>query len=587
MTVTSSVTLATGVGDGSTDEFSFSPIVVYDAADIHVILRDSNGNDTDLTQGNNADNYTVTLNSTQFLPSTGYITYPNSGTKLQTGEFLYIRRVVDITQDTDLENQGGYFPEVQEQALDKLTMIALQQQEQIDRSLKTAVSSSLSTVTFPEPDPTKLLGWDTDGHLANVESGITIDDTSLVVTSDIEPPDERGRWWFDESGGAVLDIGVGFGDPYGYQSLFTVVANASIRPNLPFRPEQILINGDNAGYLLAVQHSDEGTTPLTAYFIKNQLGQGSNDGQLLSQFIFEGPREDAAQDQFAKLTVSVTDSDATNRSGDVAIYTTDDGTPTVQAVFGKGLQVGSASGSPGGEGYVNAKGYLVDGVALTATAIEEVSGTTQTIDANDHNKTIYYTNAAGCTITLPDIATVFDGFSVKLVNLCGGVSSTVVGGTQCVINTQGSDVFDPDITTFNLWALTGYHIVTVVVMNGMWHTLEKKWEITGNQYTTGSGYTVTVSLPGTSTVMATDVHVSFLCTSDDGGYTANTHRIQASPGARSTSGADTLGFSINSSTGGQTKFVHTSAGYRDIRLDTRVHFNLASTKWLAEYFVGY
>ncbi|MEW8228494.1 MAG: SGNH/GDSL hydrolase family protein, partial [Candidatus Thiodiazotropha endolucinida] len=45
---------------------------------------------------------------------------------LAVGEILNISRVVDTLQETDLQNQGGYFPEVVEDALDKLTMMIQQ-----------------------------------------------------------------------------------------------------------------------------------------------------------------------------------------------------------------------------------------------------------------------------------------------------------------------------------------------------------------------------------------------------------------------------------------------------------------------------
>jgi hypothetical protein len=67
----------------------------------------------------------------------GSITYPaDAAIPLPTGESLIIKRVEPLTQETDLQNQGGYFPQVQEDVYDKLTMIDLQQQELLDRSFR-------------------------------------------------------------------------------------------------------------------------------------------------------------------------------------------------------------------------------------------------------------------------------------------------------------------------------------------------------------------------------------------------------------------------------------------------------------------
>ncbi|MBT3042190.1 MAG: hypothetical protein KME67_04950 [Candidatus Thiodiazotropha sp. (ex Codakia orbicularis)] len=69
--------------------------------------------------------YTVTLNSDQDNNPGGEINISLSGA-LAVGETLNISRVVDTLQETDLQNQGGYFPEVVEDALDKLTMMVQQ-----------------------------------------------------------------------------------------------------------------------------------------------------------------------------------------------------------------------------------------------------------------------------------------------------------------------------------------------------------------------------------------------------------------------------------------------------------------------------
>lgn len=60
---------------------------------------------------------------------------------------LIVTRLVDILQLTDLRNQGKFFAEVHEDALDLLTMIAQQQQSEVQRSLRVAES---------DPEPSRL-----------------------------------------------------------------------------------------------------------------------------------------------------------------------------------------------------------------------------------------------------------------------------------------------------------------------------------------------------------------------------------------------------------------------------------------------
>lgn len=137
MTISTTTKKVTGSGNGSATSFSFSPFTVFETGDLLVVKVSSAGVETTLTEGTGTTNYSVTLTTPTSLPSTGSITYPATlGTKLATGESIVIKRVVDLLQDVDLFNQGGFFPDVLEGALDNATMVDLQQQEDIDRSLK-------------------------------------------------------------------------------------------------------------------------------------------------------------------------------------------------------------------------------------------------------------------------------------------------------------------------------------------------------------------------------------------------------------------------------------------------------------------
>ena len=136
MTVETPTTKVTVNGNGAATSFSFSPIVIFEDTDIEVYLLNTAGVETLLTKDTH---YTVVVSS---FPGTGSITYPVSGFPLASGESLTIRRLLPIEQTIDVENQGGYFPDVQETALDKLTMICLAQQEELDRTLKLQISST-------------------------------------------------------------------------------------------------------------------------------------------------------------------------------------------------------------------------------------------------------------------------------------------------------------------------------------------------------------------------------------------------------------------------------------------------------------
>nr|MBA2707479.1 hypothetical protein [Gemmatimonadaceae bacterium] len=72
---------------------------------------------------------------------------------------LSIRRVRTLTQSTDIRNQGTFYPEVHEDTFDKLVMIDQQQQDEIDRSVKMAETSTETDVVFPEPAASAVVRW--------------------------------------------------------------------------------------------------------------------------------------------------------------------------------------------------------------------------------------------------------------------------------------------------------------------------------------------------------------------------------------------------------------------------------------------
>ena len=124
-------------GNGAATSFSFSPIVMTKVADIIVITKViATGVETTRVQGVGPTNWSTTLAATAY-PTTGSITYPaDLVTPLPATEEITIKRVLKLEQLTDLENQGGYFPDVLENQLDDFVMIDLQQQEELGRTLQ-------------------------------------------------------------------------------------------------------------------------------------------------------------------------------------------------------------------------------------------------------------------------------------------------------------------------------------------------------------------------------------------------------------------------------------------------------------------
>ena len=88
---------------------------------------------------------------------------------LGSSERLTILRSVPETQEADYVQNDAFPAESHERALDKLTMIAQQQSEQLGRTLRLGVSVNASP-DFPSPSPNKFIGWDAAGaRLVNAD----------------------------------------------------------------------------------------------------------------------------------------------------------------------------------------------------------------------------------------------------------------------------------------------------------------------------------------------------------------------------------------------------------------------------------
>lgn len=114
-----------------------------------------------------ATGVTTTLTITTDYTVTGVGVSGGGNVVLTVGSFpsglssaykLIITSNVDTTQTTDYVENDPFPAETHEAALDKLTKIAKQLQEQIDRSLLQAVDQT-SAITFPSPSADKVIGW--------------------------------------------------------------------------------------------------------------------------------------------------------------------------------------------------------------------------------------------------------------------------------------------------------------------------------------------------------------------------------------------------------------------------------------------
>lgn len=148
MTVSSTTSRNEYNGNGVTDTFAYTfrildqaHIAVYVEGVLKAITTDYTVSDVGLSGGGD-----VVLTTP---PITG------------TANVIFLRSV-PLTQETDYVENDPFPAEAHEDALDKLTMIVQQQQEEIDRSITLSPSApSGASLVIPAPESDTVLSWNT------------------------------------------------------------------------------------------------------------------------------------------------------------------------------------------------------------------------------------------------------------------------------------------------------------------------------------------------------------------------------------------------------------------------------------------
>ncbi len=142
MTIDSSVRRAGPfAGNGSTDAFPFG-FKIFRRDDIRVTLADADDVETILQLDSD---YVVSVNPDQAQAPGGLVTYPVTGAPMPVGYRLTLSGALSYEQPTSITNQGGFYPKVLEDALDRATIQIQQLAEQLSRSLQVPISGGLTT----------------------------------------------------------------------------------------------------------------------------------------------------------------------------------------------------------------------------------------------------------------------------------------------------------------------------------------------------------------------------------------------------------------------------------------------------------
>tara|TARA_R100001460_G_scaffold10632_1_gene25088 strand:- start:545 stop:2149 length:1605 start_codon:yes stop_codon:yes gene_type:complete len=162
MTISSTTTKNSYSGNGSTTAFNYTFFIPTNT-DIEVIVRSSTGTETVKSEGTGSANYSISGVGSSSGGAVTFVTAP-----LNT-ETVVLRRNTAKTQATDYVANDPFPAESHESALDKLTIIGQDLQEQIDRSIKLSRTNTMTSTEFAVGSTdraNKILAFDSNGEIS-------------------------------------------------------------------------------------------------------------------------------------------------------------------------------------------------------------------------------------------------------------------------------------------------------------------------------------------------------------------------------------------------------------------------------------
>jgi hypothetical protein len=246
-----------------------------------------------------------------------------TGNTPASGETVVIQRELALTQGTDYVENDPFPAESHEDALDRLTFITQQQQEEIDRAIKASVTNTISSTEFAisaSDRANKILSFDGSGDLTVTEGKVDTVSTSVSAVSAGGTPTASAT--FTASSGALaLAFGLVTGNTGATGSTGSTGAAGT--------------DGSNAGLAMTFSNSTSDADP----------GNGKlafNNGTISSvSILFIDDVDDNSVD-ISGFVQSF--DDVTNSTARGIILITKEGTPSTFALFKVSGAVTDASG---------------------------------------------------------------------------------------------------------------------------------------------------------------------------------------------------------------------------------------------------
>lgn len=333
MTISTQTRKTIAAGDGIVTAFNFS-FQVRSAADLQIYYTAADGT---LNGPLASTLYSVSLNAIpagQLWSAGGSVTYPLSGSAIATGTKLTIVRNVALLQSTSFINQGNYFPQSMEQAVDLLTMEMQQVLEIANRALVLPIDSAAGG-SLPNPIAGYALGWDP---------------TATFITN------------LADVGNVTIPISIVQGGT-GATSASTALAALGGLP---------LTGGTMTGDLTIVStDAGAGLGPSLNLF-RDSASPAAND--IIGLQNYTGRTSTGVALSYASINTIIID--PTNGTEDAALQlaTRIAGTKANRFLFGAGLySVNATSGDTGADTFNSGGGYYVNGVRVPDTPADQAT----------------------------------------------------------------------------------------------------------------------------------------------------------------------------------------------------------------------
>jgi hypothetical protein len=193
-------------------------------------------------------------------------------------------------------------------------------------------------------------------------------------------------------------------------------------------------------------------------------------------------------DVAAKILAKLLDPAAGSEDAELQFSTVVAGSLATRLILGQGVYTPNVAGGDKGVDSLNAVEVYARGNALGYLTIATQSGAAYTLVQNDLNATVKFTNAGGCAVTLPSLASVGAGWRVRLLNAAGG---------NVTVTRAGSDPIDGGGTAVVIQNAAGRNVMDWWTDGATWYTSARRFFGAYQNYADGTPFTFAHGLGAT------------------------------------------------------------------------------------------